>query len=272
MFKPCTIDLNRLRCIANAGESTSFGLIALIPLLALILGGCVDEMPKHAGQAHVPSVIAVKAESRAVEKQDQFIGRVVAAARVELRARVSGFLKSRGFTEGQRVAVGDELFVIEPDQYQAVVAQRKADVAKAQADEENAHAQYNRGQELLKSKNIARAKVDELRAAESIATASIAQAKAALAAAELDLGYTRITAPIAGRIGLEAYSVGNLVGPSSDPLATIVSHDPIYVEFPVTSGSCSRPSRRSSRRAAISPTWWCGRDCPITACMRGPAA
>jgi membrane fusion protein (multidrug efflux system) len=71
-------------------------------------------------------------------------------------------------------------------------------------------------------------------AAASIAEASIAQAKAALTAAELDLGYTRITAPVAGRVGLASYTVGNLVGPSSGPLATIVSIDPIYIDFPLT--------------------------------------
>ncbi len=89
-------------------------------------------------------------------------------------------------------------------------------------------------EELLKSKNIAQSQVDELTAAASIADAGIAQAKAALAAAELDLGYTKVTAPVAGRIGLAKYTVGNLVGPSSGALATIVSRDPIYVQFPLT--------------------------------------
>ena len=79
-----------------------------------------------------------------------------------------------------------------------------------------------------------RSRVDELKAAASIAEAGIAQAKAALNAAELDLGYTRISAPVAGRVGRASYTVGNLVGPDSGPLATIVSRDPIYVDFPLT--------------------------------------
>ncbi len=187
-----------------------------------------------ASKAPPPSVIAVAAEVKPIESQLDFVGRVVAIDRVELRARVQGFLKERSFTEGQPVAAGDVLFQIEPDQYQAVVEQRKADVAKALADAENADAQFRRGQELVKSNNIAKSRVDELKAAASIAEAGIAQAKAALNAAELDLGYTRISAPVAGRIGRASYTVGNLVGPDSGPLATIVSRDPIYVDFPLT--------------------------------------
>lgn len=209
-------------------------LRALLIPVVLGLVACGDRQPAEVAAAPPPSVVAVRAETKPVEDQAQFVGRIVAVDKVELRARVQGFLKEREFTEGQQVAVGDELFLIEPDQYQSVVRQRQADVAKALADAENADAQYARGRELLKSKTIAQSKVDELKAAASIADAGIAQAKAALAAAELDLGYTRVIAPISGRIGLSRYTVGNLVGPGSGPLATIVSRDPIYVEFPLT--------------------------------------
>jgi membrane fusion protein, multidrug efflux system len=213
----------------------SLTLLALAAFLPL--AGCGDGQQTadpSAMAAPPPSVIAVAAERQDIESQSEFVGRVVAIDRVELRARVQGFLKERSFTEGKSVAVDEVLFQIEPDQYQAIVEQRKADVAKAEADAENADAQLARGQELVKNKNIAQSQVDELKAAASIAKASIAQAKAALTAAELDLGYTQITAPVAGRVGLATYTVGNLVGPSSGPLATIVSIDPIYVDFPLT--------------------------------------
>ena len=208
--------------------------IALVSLLAVV--GCSDRQgtDESAIAAPPPSVVAVAAETRAIASQSAFVGRVAAIDKVELRARVQGFLKERNFTEGQSVEVGTLLFQIEPDQYQAIVEQRQADVAKAVADAENADAQFARGRDLVKSKNIAQSQVDELRAAASIAEAGIAQAKAALSAAELDLGYTRTTAPVAGRIGLARYTVGNLVGPDSGALATIVSHDPIRVEFPLT--------------------------------------
>jgi membrane fusion protein (multidrug efflux system) len=179
-------------------------------------------------------VIAVPVEREQVTEQSEFVGRVVAVDRVDLRARVPGFLKERRFTEGQEVKADEVLFVIEPDQYQAVVDQRKADVTKAVAENENAQAQLTRGEELLKSKNISQAEVDKLKAAQSVAAASIAQAEAALASAELDLSYTQILAPVAGRIGLAKFTVGNLVGPESGSLATLVSRDPIYVQFPVT--------------------------------------
>jgi membrane fusion protein (multidrug efflux system) len=203
----------------------------------LLSAGCADERQgadPTASKAPPPSVIAVAAEIKPIESQLDFVGRVVAINRVELRARVQGFLKERSFEEGQPVVAGDVLFQIEPDQYEAVVEQRKADVAKAVADAENADAQFRRGQELIKSNNIAKSRVDELKAAAAIAEAGIAQAQAALNAAELDLGYTRIVAPVAGRVGRASYTVGNLVGPNSGPLATIVSRDPIYVDFPLT--------------------------------------
>ena len=207
----------------------------LCAALTLVLTGCEPAKPTAAKrEMPPPSVIAVAAETRTIEDEAKFVGRVVAVDRVELRARVEGFLKERRFKEGQTVVVGDVLFLIEPDQYAAVVEQREADLEKAKADSQNADAQLARGLELLKQKNIAQAKVDELQAAAAVAKASIAQAQAALNAARLDLSYTRITAPIAGRIGLANLSVGNLVGPSSGVLATIVSRDPIHVQFPVT--------------------------------------
>ncbi len=226
-------------------------LMSLLPL-ASCGDGRQQTGPSNA-TAPPPSVIALAAETRAIEAQSDFVGRVAAINRVELRARVQGFLKERTFTEGQPVAVGDLLFEIEPDQYEAVVEQRKADVAKAEADAENADAQFRRGQELIKSNNIAKSRVDELKAAASIAQASIAQAKAALAAAELDLGYTHITAPVAGRVGLANYTVGNLVGPDSGSLATIVSRDPIYVDFPLTQRQLLQ-ARRDLRDKDVDPT------------------
>ncbi len=207
--------------------------LSLAAALALI-AGCGDEAPPPPAAAPPPSVIAVPAKVEVIEDQSDFVGRVAAMDKVDLRARVPGFLKRRAFTEGQDVEGGDLLFEIEPDQYLAIVQQREADLTKAKADQLNTAAQLKRGQELLKDKNIAQSKVDELQAADSIAKASIEQAKAALDSAKLDLGYTRVLAPVAGRIGLAKYTIGNLVGPESGPLATLISHDPIYVQFPLT--------------------------------------
>lgn len=216
-------------------QPRTLGLALYLTVTLALLGGCGrDEAPAAAEDAPPPAVVVVPARKGAVEEQAQFIGRVVAVNRVDLQARVEGFLKERKFTEGEQVKVGQLLFMIEPEQYQAVVKQKEADLAKAAADEQNARAQLGRGLELLKSKNIAQSQVDELQAKAAVAKASIAQAQAALDAARLDLDYTRIVAPIAGRIGLSTYTVGRLVGPTSGTLATIVSSDPIYVQFPMT--------------------------------------
>lgn len=216
-----------------AGARAPWVLSLALGIVPLLLLGC--ERPQApTPEAPPPAVVAIPAELRQVEEEDSFVGRVVAVERVDLRARVEGFLKARQFTEGQVVKSGDVLFLIEPDQFEAEVEQRRADLAKARADQLNTSAQLKRGQELLKEKNIAQSKVDELQALDSMAQANIAQAQAALTVAELNLGYTRITSPVDGRIGLANYTVGNLVGPASGALATIVSRDPIYVQFPVT--------------------------------------
>lgn len=209
----------------------------LVPCLLLMNGltGCTDsQQAVTAANAPPPSVIAMQAEIKPVEERHRFVGRVVAVDRVELRARVEGFLNEQRFVEGQQVEAGDVLFIIEPEQYEALVNQRKADLASAVANEKNTRAQLRRGEELLKTKAIPESEVDKLRANEAIAKADIAQAKAALNAAELELNYTQIKSPISGRIGLVKYTEGNLVRPLSGTLATIVSGDPVYVQFPLT--------------------------------------
>ena len=219
-----------------------------LPLVALslILGACggPDQPQATGGQALTPSVEVVAATLQPVEQEVTFVGRVAAVDKVELRARVEGFLKERRYTEGDEVAAGEVLFVIEPDQYEAIVAQRQADLSKALAEVENTQAQYARGEELLRQKNMSAAEVDKLRAAHRVAEASVEQAKAALAAAQLNLDYTRIKAPVAGRVGRASLTVGNLVGPTSGVLATLVSQDPAYVLFPISQREFLAEKRR----------------------------
>jgi membrane fusion protein (multidrug efflux system) len=179
-----------------------------------------------------------------------FNGRVEAVDLVQLRARVTGFLDQRLFEEGADVKPGDLLFVIEKAPYQAVVDQRQAELASAEANRTNTAVQLQRGEELVKNKNIPEAEVDERRAADEMAAASILEAQAALERSRIDLGYTEIHAPVAGRIGRSAFSVGNLVGPDSGVLATIVSQDPIYVTFPVSQRELMEYRRHQRDRGA----------------------
>lgn len=185
-------------------------------------------------QTPMPAV-GVSAVARAdITPRERFAGRAEAIDRVELIARVSGFLEERRFAQGERVAAGDLLFVIEPGPYEARLAQRRAELASAEAEVETARAQLERGEALLERNNIPAAEVDERRARLLVAQGKQLEAEAAVEIAELDLGYTRITAPIAGRIGRYAYSIGAFVGPESGPLATIVQQNPVYVTFPVS--------------------------------------
>jgi membrane fusion protein, multidrug efflux system len=201
-----------------------------------LVGGCgqQEETSAAATAAPPPAVTVVTVQPTAITPGFGFNGRVVAVDEVELRARVTGFLEKRLFEEGADVETGDLLFVIEKAPYEAVVAQRQAELASAEAKKVNTAAQLQRGEELVRNNNIPQSEVDLRRAEDQMAAAAIQQARAALEQAQINLSYTDIHAPIAGRIGRADLSVGNLVGPDSGVLARIVSQDPIYVTFPVS--------------------------------------
>jgi membrane fusion protein (multidrug efflux system) len=178
-----------------------------------------------------PAVTVVPVAAREVTDTGEFVGRVVAINKVDIVARVPGFIEERTFTEGQEVKRGDLLFRIEQATYKALVEQQQAALAKAKATEANAVLQLDRGKELGRSLNIPQSTIDQRAADAGTAKADVMVAQAALDQAKINFDYTEIHSPIDGQIGLANYTVGNLVGPSSGSLATIVSHDPIYVIF-----------------------------------------
>jgi membrane fusion protein (multidrug efflux system) len=178
-----------------------------------------------------PAVTVVPVAAREVTDTAEFVGRVVAINKVDIVARVPGFIEERTFTEGQEVKKGDLLFRIEQATYKALVEQQIAAVAKAKATEANAVLQLDRGKELGRSLNIPQSTIDQRAADAGTAKAEVMVAQAALDQAKINFDYTEIHSPIDGRIGLANFTVGNLVGPTSGSLATIVSHDPIYVIF-----------------------------------------
>jgi membrane fusion protein (multidrug efflux system) len=163
---------------------------------------------------------------------------------------VPGFIEERTFTEGQLVRKGDLLFRIEQATYKAAVEQARATLARAKANEVNAHLQLERGKELVRNNNIPQATVDQRAADEAAAQASVLEAQAQLDQAEINLGYTEIRSPIDGRIGLATFTVGNLVQPSSGGLTTIVSQDPIYVIFQVSERNVLEYRRRVAESAS----------------------
>jgi membrane fusion protein, multidrug efflux system len=181
-----------------------------------------------------PTVIVAPAENKSLDKQSDFLGRVQAQEKVDLRARVSGYLTDVKFTEGSMVKKGDVLFVIDEAPFVAALDQAKAAVAAAEAALKNATSQLNRTKELAANGNASQSTLDQRTAEESGARAEVLRTQAAQRQAEINLSWTKVTAPIDGRIGRALVTAGNLVGPDSGTLTIIVRYNPIYVLFPVT--------------------------------------
>jgi membrane fusion protein (multidrug efflux system) len=174
------------------------------------------------------------AQMRPVSAASEFIGRVKATERVDLRSRVTGFLGARLFQDGDQVTEGQVVFKLDSAPFEAVVAQRHATVQSAEATVQLAEMQARRGRDLVRTNAIPQSQLDEREADLARARADLALAQAALQEAGINLSYTQIQSPIAGRIGEAAVSPGNLVGPDTGVLAVVVRQDPIDVTFPVT--------------------------------------
>ena len=188
-----------------------------------------------AGEAPAPAVTVVKVAGEEVRPTSTFTGRIEAKDKIDLRARVDGFLEKRLFTEGADVKEGDLLFVIEKGLYEAAVEQAKGGVEKAEAALKLADLEVQRQPELVTRNVAAQAKLDEVTAKQGEARGDVLGQKAALERAKLQLSYTDIRAPLAGRIGRASVSVGNYVtGRRAARSPPSCSQDPIYVSFPVT--------------------------------------
>ena len=181
-----------------------------------------------------PAVGVLTAERRPVTESTEFVGRVEATDRVNIRARVTGFLQERLFREGGDVAEGDVLFRLERAPFEAQVEQARANLAGATATLENARVALARARELRQSGTGTQVTLDNAQAVERTATAQVLAAQAAVRVSEINLGYTEILAPISGQIGRSNLAVGNVVGPDAGNLATIVSQDPMRVAFAVS--------------------------------------
>jgi membrane fusion protein (multidrug efflux system) len=181
-----------------------------------------------------PAVGVVRAERQQITQTDEFIGRIQAVGRVALVARVTAFLEKRLFVEGAEVKKGDLLYQLEQPPFQAQVDFNKANVAQLEAQHRNAELTLERAQYLLKTVAGQQSNVDSALAQERSLAAQIEGAKAQLETAEINLGYTEIRAPIDGKISATDVTEGNVVSPTSGTLANLVSQDPMYVLFPVS--------------------------------------
>lgn len=178
-----------------------------------------------------PKVSVAAASTEDILDDATFIGRAEAVDKVDLVARVTGFIREISVPDGAAVTEGQMLFQIEKEQYESTLAARNADLAKAEADLALAQVEYDRKSTLVAKQAVAQSELDVARANRQVAEAQIKAAEAAIAQAQLDLSYTQITAPFAGTLGRIQRSEGDLVGPNSGSLATLVSNSPIYVTF-----------------------------------------
>jgi len=188
----------------------------------------------NARQPAPPAVLIEPAALRPMATQAEFIGRVQAMEKVELRARVQGFLGPRAFDDGAGVRAGQTMFTIEAAPFEAALASARARQAAAKATLENAVRQLERARELVGRNSLPQATRDQRVAEEARARADVLQADAAVKDAGINLSYTEIRSPIAGRVGRAAVSPGNLVGPDTGVLATVVDEKRVQALFPIT--------------------------------------
>ncbi len=219
-------------------------LRGLIPLLALALTSCGDKPPPPAAAA--PPVTVAQPVKRTVTDWDEFTGRFEAVEEVQVRARVGGFVTNIEFKDGDMVRAGDLLYIIDPRPFEAVAEQANGQLADARAKVEIAKRELDRGLSLVQTSAVSEQVVDQRRQALQASHAAETVAEGVLKAAQLNVEFTHVVAPISGRVSRHLVSVGNLVQGSegsSTLLTSIVSMDPIYIYFDVDEATYQRNSR-----------------------------
>ncbi|WP_279389016.1 efflux RND transporter periplasmic adaptor subunit [Luteibacter rhizovicinus] len=207
-------------------------LIAAAVSVVLTIAGCKETVSSVA-PAKPPSVPVAEVIVRPVTPFVEFTGSLTAVKRVELRPRVAGYIQDVTVPEGRFVEKGRKLFLIDPRVFQAALNAATARLREAEAASILAQAEYARAKQLFAQKVIARDRLDTATASRNAGEAQVDAAKAALDAAQLDLSFTRVTAPISGRVGQTLVTEGNYVASGVTPLTTIVSIDPLHVYFDV---------------------------------------
>jgi RND family efflux transporter MFP subunit len=210
-----------------------FNAAILVPLafgFTLVLSSCArNEAAPSPPPA--PRVSVAKVLERSITEFDEFTGRFQAVERVEVRPRVAGYIAAVSFEEGREVKKGDVLFTIDARPYEAEHKRAKAELARARTQQQLAQSERERATKLLEQRAISREEFDSRVSGSEQAVANVQAAEAALDAAELNLTFTRVRAPISGLVGRAEITAGNLVTSGQTLLTTVVSVDPIYVEF-----------------------------------------
>src|SRR5246127_3374037 len=212
--------------------SISLALLGVVSAAALGLSGCArNEAAEQKAGPPLPQVTVAAAISRKVTEFDEFTGRFEAVERVEVRPRVSGYISSVNFKDGSEVKKGDVLFVIDQRPYIAERDKARAQLAQARSQLTLARSERDRATKLLAQHAISQEEFDTRSSGLEQGQANVEAAQAALDAAALNLDFTRVTAPISGRISRALVTSGNFVTNGQTLLTTLVSLDPIYVSF-----------------------------------------
>lgn len=214
----------------------ALGLVLLITM-ALLIGGCASEAESDADQEaeRVPEVPVRTVAFQNVNTARTYTGRVHGSREVNVRARVSGIIHSREYSEGALVEAGQVLFRIDPTRYEVQVQRAEADVARAEAEVRQAEREWDRVSDLYDDDAISGRERDAALSDLELAQAGLALAEAELANTRLDLDYTAVDAPVTGVAGLEEHPEGSLIDPGT-LLTTLVQLDPIHVRFSIPEG------------------------------------
>ena len=225
--------MTELRIVPWSKRLTVVGPVLSLCVAALAAGGIAPAEAQQAQDQQAPKVGTVAVKSEDVADTAGFTGRVRAVKRVDILPRVSGFLDKIGFAEGSAVTDGQILFEIQKASYEAAITQIEGQIKAAQAAKKLADIEVTRQTKLVKDQVSAENVLQEAQAKQGQAEGQIEQLQGALQDAQLNLSYTTITAPFAGRVGLTDMSVGAFISPSTGTMVTLSSVDPIYVTFPV---------------------------------------
>ncbi|ABE60582.1 efflux RND transporter periplasmic adaptor subunit [Chromohalobacter israelensis] len=205
--------------------------LGVMLVIALLTGCDAHGEAESASTPPPPEVDVATVLVEPVTLRETFTGRVASPQTVQVRPRVSGYIDEVAFEEGELVEAGDLLFRIDPRPYEARVQAAKASLAQAQSQRRLTDVEADRSRQLIQKHMISQEQHDQRQAAALNARAQQAEAEAALTSAELDLQYTRVTAPVAGRTGRAMITQGNLASADQSVLTTLVSMDPLYVYF-----------------------------------------
>lgn len=231
----------------NVSRVWSIALGATIALL-LTLAGCNGEPASGGGQPPPPEVAVAQVLTKSVQQWDEYTGRVSAIDTVELRPRVSGYVQRVAYGEGEDVKQGDLMFQIDPRPYRAALDNAQAQLARARVAEQLEAVRIKRAQSLIDDDAISREEIDLRRAAHEQSMADIRAAEAAVATAKLNLSFTEVRAPVAGRASRALVTVGNLATADQTLLTTLVSQDPMYVYFDADENSYLRYKEQERKR------------------------